>query len=201
MRGRHARRGRERFLRWYRLIPMMLLVVAFVACRLLSAGPSELGRVLYPVSYAAEIESAAERHSVDPLLVCAVIKCESGWDSQAVSSAGAVGLMQVMPSTAEAVADSGVVDAGTYDPADLTDPVTNIEYGTAYLGMLQNHLATTEQVVVAYNAGPTVVQEWLETGEVPDSISYPETRAYLDRVSAAYEGYKLCYPSGLASER
>lgn len=198
--ARRRRRAR-RFLRWYRALPMLALLMALVVCALPAASPTTLGRMLYPVSHAAEIEASASRHSVDPLLVCAVIKCESGWDEEAVSQAGAVGLMQVMPATAQAVAESGTVDASAYDPTLLEDPATNIEYGTAYLGMLQEHLATTEQVVTAYNAGPTVVQEWLETSEVPDGISYPETRAYLDRVTAAYEAYRACYPSGLSNER
>ena len=90
-------------------------------------------KVLYPVRYAEIIKSASQRYGVDEYLVCAVVKCESNWDPNVTSSAGAVGLMQMMPSTSAEVARLGLVDSRTYNPNDLTDPATNIEYGTAYL--------------------------------------------------------------------
>ena len=159
-------------------------------------------RTLYPVSHARDIQASAERHGVDPLLVAAVIKCESGWDENAQSSAGALGLMQVMPQTSSELARMGLVDSNAYDPSNLLDPATNIEYGTAYLAFLQKNLSSTDEVIAAYNAGMGKVEEWLaQPGELADNITYTETREYLRRVNEAYQGYRDSYPTGLAVEQ
>ena len=204
MARRRARRE-GRFLRWYRLLPLLALAATLGLCGALDAAPTTLGRqLLYPVSDVAAIEASAARHGVDPDLVCAVIKCESSWNPTATSSAGAIGLMQVMPDTARSLVEMGLVDGGTWDASNLTDPSTNIEFGCAYLGYLQGHLSSTEEIVAAYNAGIGTVQGWLdEGGVIPDDIAFAETRAYLQKVTLAYEGYQRSYPSGLtdASER
>ena len=203
-RSQSPRRARtERLLRWYRVIPVVLLALTLALSGGLAAAPLGLVRsIAYPVEHAGAIESASARHSVDPILVCAVIKCESGWDEDAVSRAGAVGLMQVMPSTAESLGDLGLVDATAYDPALLSDPEVNIEYGCAYLGYLQAHLTSLDEVIAAYNAGIGAVQEWLATGaSIPEGIEYSETRVYLERVREAYEGYQRSYPEGIEGEK
>lgn len=204
-RARQGNSGRRPgFLRWYRVVPAVLLVVTLLVCALPHLMPTTVGRSYYPVSYAQEIEDASDRYGVDPLLVCAVIKCESGWDSSAVSSVGAQGLMQLMPETAADLVDMGLVDGAVYDATSLTDPTVNIEYGCAYLGFLQKNLSSNQEVIAAYNAGIGTVLSWLEDGgSVPEDISYVETRVYLERVQEAYEGYAQAYPSGIgaASER
>ena len=197
-----ARRGRKqsrRFGRWYRVVPLVLVGAVVVACIILAATPATLARrTLYPVRHAQDIQSSATRHGVDPLLVAAVIKCESNWDENAQSSAGALGLMQVMPQTSSELARMGLVDSDTYDPTNLLDPATNIEYGTAYLAFLQKNLSSTDEVIAAYNAGMGKVEEWLaQPGELADNITYTETREYLRRVSEAYQGYRDSYPMGL----
>lgn len=194
---RHSRP--ERLLRWHRVIPLVLLALTLAFSAGLAAAPLEWVRTIaYPVDHVQTIEDAAARHGVDPALVCAVIKCESGWDEDAVSHAGAVGLMQVMPATAESLNGLGIVDAGSYDPAALADPTVNIEYGCAYLGYLQTHLSSLDEVIAAYNAGIGTVQGWIaDGGTLPEGIEYAETRAYLERVREAYEGYQRSYPEGL----
>ena len=196
---RHSRP--ERLLRWYRVIPLVLLGLTLAFSAGLAAAPLEWVRTIaYPVDHVRTIEDAAARHGVDPDLVCAVIKCESGWDEDAVSHAGAVGLMQVMPATAESLNGLGIVDASSYDPAALADPTVNIEYGCAYLGYLQTHLSSLDEVIAAYNAGIGTVQGWIaDGGTLPEGIEYAETRAYLERVREAYEGYQRSYPEGLTS--
>ncbi len=183
------------------MVPAVLLVVTLLVCALPKLMPTTVGRSYYPVSYAEEIDAAASRHGVDPLLVCAVIKCESGWDSSAVSSVGAQGLMQLMPETAADLVDMGLVDGAAYDATDLANAAVNIEYGCAYLAFLQNNLSSTEEVIAAYNAGIGTVLAWIEDGgNVPDDISYTETRVYLERVQEAYEGYAAAYPSGIGAD-
>ena len=181
------------------VVPVCAMLAALLVSGALCLLPVPVARALfYPVSHASEIEAAAQRHGVDPLLACAVIECESGWDEGARSNAGAVGLMQVMPATAESLAAQGLVDASDFDPADLTDPVVNIEYGCAYLGYLQGQFDTLDEVIAAYNAGIGSVSRWTaEGGTIPRDIEYAETRLYLERVRAAYEGYQRSYPQGI----
>ena len=196
-----GREGQPKLLSWHRLVPVCAMLVALVVTGALALAPATLTRSLfYPVSHADTIEAAARRHGVDPLLVCAVIQCESGWDEDAVSAVGAIGLMQVMPTTAESLAALGVIDGDAYDVADLAETSVNIEYGCACLGYLQDHLDTLEEVVAAYNAGIGSVTRWTaEGGTIPDDIEYAETRAYLERVQASYEGYQRSYPEGITS--
>lgn len=195
-------RKKTRFFRWFRTLPLLALLLTYVASATLAATPTTLvAQVFFPVKYAGAIAESAERHGVDPLLAAAVAKCESGWNESARSDAGAVGLMQVMPGTASTLAAQGEVDGSAFDPSGLSDPRTNIEYGCAYLGVLERELGSDEEVICAYNAGLGAVQSWLEAGgSVPENVSFAETRFYLEKVKAAYEGYKTCYPNGLPAE-
>ncbi|MCH4053561.1 MAG: lytic transglycosylase domain-containing protein [Atopobiaceae bacterium] len=188
-----------RFLRWFRAIPLAAVALTLAASLLLSASPVSLVREwMCPLDHVDQIQESSARHGVDPYLVCAVIRCESGWDESATSSAGAVGLMQVMPSTAETLVSMGYVDGSAYSPSNLSDPATNIEFGCAYLGYLQSHLTSEDEIIAAYNAGLTKVLEWTESGtDVSSSIDYPETATYLERVKAAEALYRRCYPDGL----
>lgn len=195
------RRARDaRFLRWFRVVPLLVLALTLAASGILAGTPATLTRsFLYPVDHVAAIEASAARHDVEPALVCAVIKCESDWDESAVSSVGAVGLMQVMPTTAASLVDMGIVDA-SFDPDALADPDTNIEFGCAYLGYLQRNLSSLDEIVAAYNAGLAAVQGWIaDGGTIPEGIEYAETRIYLERVRAAYDGYRESYPEGISS--
>lgn len=177
---------------------MACALLVGVGAALYATPTSPLWRLVYRIDHAALVEDAAQRHGLDPDLVCAIIKCESDWDAGAMSHAGAVGLMQVMPSTAESLAEMGLVDGSVYDPSELTDPATNVEYGCAYLGYLQEHLSSREEIIAAYNAGLAAVQGWIaDGGSIPEGIEYEETRTYLERVLAAYEGYRSSYPGGI----
>ena len=161
-------------------------------------------KFVYPLQYDYLVRQYAYEDKVDPALVASVILVESKFDERAASQPGAHGLMQVMPDTARSLVEMGLVDGSAWDAGNLTDPSTNIEFGCAYLGYLQGRLSSTEEMVAAYNAGIGSVQGWLdEGGVIPDDIAFAETRAYLQKVTLAYEGYQRSYPSGLtdASER
>ena len=192
----------SRFWRWYRTMP--ILAMALVAA--LSLGFENLPGVIlrktfFPVHHEAAIMESSARHDIDPLLVCAVIKCESNWNDSAVSGAGAIGLMQMMPSTSAELAESGLVDASSYNPTDLTNPATNIEYGCAYLQQLESQLSSTDEIIAAYNAGPGSVEDWLSGGgDITDVIGFPETALYLTRVNETYDRYQALYTETL-SER
>lgn len=136
--------------------------------------PKELAYALRPTTEAPEpttsdydemIANAASKNGVDPDLVKAVVKAESGFRHDAVSGTGARGLMQLMPSTAAAL--------GVSDPFD---PAQNIEAGTRYLKSQIDRFGSTELALAAYNAGPGNVVKY---GGVPP---FTETRNYVSRV-------------------
>lgn len=193
---------RVRFWRWYRTLPILVMFLVAALCIVPFSLPSSLlRRFVYPVRYQEQIIDSSTRHGVDPHLVCAIIKCESDWDEGAQSVAEAVGLMQLLPTTSSELANNGFVDYWTYNPTNLTDPTTNIEYGCAYLAQLQGQLDSTDEVIAAYNAGPGSVEGWLaDGGVITEVIGYPETALYLMRVNEAYERYQQLYTDTL-SER
>lgn len=188
-----------RFWRWYRTVPILAMALASALSFGIVGLPQEaVRRYILPVHHESAIVESSIRHGVDPLLTCAIIKCESNWNEAAVSDAGAVGLMQMMPATSAELAEWGVVDVWSYDPSNLTDPTTNIEYGCAYLGQLQLRLGSLDEVVAAYNAGPGSVEQWLSGGgDIADVIDFPETALYLKRVNETYERYQQLYTETL----
>lgn len=116
------------------------------------------------------VREAAERHSLDPALVKAVIRTESGWNPRAVSRKGAIGLMQLIPGTAQ-----------RYGVGNPYDPAQNVEGGTTYLrALLDRYNGDLTRSLAAYNAGERAVDE---SRGVP---AIPETRRYVQKVTDAY---------------
>ena len=192
---------RPRFFRWYRAVPLMAMLALCLSTAILYAlRDSNTWKFFYPVKHEEIIADACKRYDVDPYLACAVIKCESNWDEHAVSHAGAQGLMQLLPSTAEHLAAMKLVSARKYDPKRLSDPEVNIEYGVCYLAQLSKQFASRDEVIAAYNAGPTQVSSWKKDDDTPiqKSITFAETGAYVTSVNQTYEFYKRLYPQGIA---
>ncbi len=191
-----------RFFRWFRVIPLLALLIFALIAWVYSFAPSELLRWLYPLHYEEAVASSSARHEVDPFLVCAVIEAESGWNANAESHRGATGVMQLMPETARDMVRKGLVDGASYDPENLSDPATNIEFGTAYLSYLLRYFnGSTERAVAAYNAGLSNVEDWVgEGGLLHNAITYPETQAYLVRVQNARSRYQELYADRFALE-
>jgi soluble lytic murein transglycosylase-like protein len=125
--------------------------------------------------YAPLIEQSAARYGLDPAVLYGLIQQESGFDPSARSSAGALGLTQLMPSTAASL--------GVAEPLDAAQ---SIEGGARYLsGLLHQFAGNTADALAAYNAGPGAVQQY---GGVPP---YPETQQYVTKVlgyAASYQG-------------
>lgn len=140
--------------------------------------------VAFPLKYRGEIEAAGAEFGVDPVLVASVIKTESRFRAGAVSPRGAVGLMQVMPSTAEFVAEK--YDLGEFD---LYNPHDNIRIGTCYLRYLFDRFGDTRTVLAAYNAGPGNVARWAVDGRV-ETTPFPETNKYVEKVLDARGYYR-----------
>jgi soluble lytic murein transglycosylase len=156
-----------------------------------------LERNAYPCDYSEYVSAYAEKYGVPEELVYAVIRTESDFDSGAVSSAGAVGLMQLMPSTFKWLTDEILFDH--LESGMLYDPETNIRYGTYYLSALYDRYGDWELALAAYNGGLGNVDKWLADDRYADGegglkkIPFRETRQFVKRVTAAREKYEKLY--------
>lgn len=151
--------------------------------------------IFYPLAYRENIISIANEYNLPPVLIASVINAESGFDTQAVSSVGAVGLMQLMPETAEFIANKEGI---TFDKSRLFEPEYNITLGTAYIKYLVDTFSDTDTALCAYNAGPTRVKEWLLNPEFSDgerltSTPYPATNYYLSKIKQNITIYTKFY--------
>ncbi len=149
----------------------------------------------FPRGYWNDVQRASQRKGVDPYLVAAVIREESRFQYDAVSPAGAVGLMQLMEQTALRMYGEAGVSRPT--PEGLKQPRVNISIGVAYLGqLLQRYDGDFLKSLAAYNAGERAVDRWLnELGTVSadtfaEEIPYRETRRYVRKVLASYRMYR-----------
>lgn len=135
---------------------------------------STAAQTAHYVPYRSEVAAAARRYAIPPALLLAIIHAESNFDPHAVSHKGAVGLMQLMPSTARWMAP-GV------SKQQLFSPALNIELGARYLRYLANRYGgDAEKILIAWNAGPGR----LDKGHIPD-----ETRVFVRRVHSLYRHY------------
>lgn len=185
----------------WRIVLIVILAGAAIVLWYLNSDSYRRGR--YPLEYIKIIQENADRYHLDPYRVAAVIRTESGFDPEAVSGAGAVGLMQIMPDTGEWIA--GKLEITDFEPDLLFDPEHNIEMGCWYLQFLQERFHDDpELVAAAYNAGHGRVSEWLSDdsvshdGEHLQDIPYRETREYVERIGSAYEAYRRLYPDAFS---
>lgn len=159
--------------------------------------PGWYARQWYPLKYADAIRAAATEHRVPPDLVAAVIWRESDFDPAARSTQGAVGLMQVLPETAEFIADQ---PGNPGVPADrLAEPEANITLGVWYLHYLIDKYGDEQVAIAAYNGGETNAAKWARDAGVKgrpltlDDIPFPETRAFVKSVRDARAIYRRVY--------
>ncbi len=180
------------------LIAAIAIGLGFLADHLITCAE----RHAYPMGHAEHVAVYADRFGLSEGLVFAVIKTESDFDSAAVSSAGAVGLMQLMPDTFLWLTDDILYEH--LEPGMLYDPESNIRYGTAYLARLYNRYGNWQAALAAYNAGPGTVDEWLENPDLADGegglkkIPYRETRKFVDKVMDAWDMYERLYEDELS---
>jgi soluble lytic murein transglycosylase len=168
-----------------------------------SRGRELLERSQYPLRYPAIVRTHARNYDLDPALLAAVIYSESRFRPHVRSARGAIGLMQLLPSTAEGIATR---TGGTrFVPSDLDDPELNVRYGAWYLRYLRRHYAARpdamQLALAAYNAGMANVDSWV--AETPKNrplvipSAFAETSAYLDGVAHARRVYRRLYPGEL----
>ena len=167
------------------------------------AMPDWYARLWYPLEYEAEIREESRRNGLEPALVAAVIYQESSFVPDSRSNEGAVGLMQLLPSTARFVAD--LPRRPSPPPDELLDPAVNIAYGTRYLRYLVERHGDVRLALAAYNAGESNVSDWLAAARaegralrVPEDLPFPETREFVRGVQEALGIYRSAYRDRLA---
>lgn len=143
----------------------VLLLLALAPC-LAAASAADLRKLYHPI-----VKQVAGKYRIDPDLVHIVIRAESNYDAFAISSAGAMGLMQLMPAT-----------AAQYGVRNVFDPAQNIEGGVRYLrDLVKLYNGQTKLVLAAYNAGQEAVRKY--KGIPP----YPETKSYIAGIMKTYK--------------
>jgi soluble lytic murein transglycosylase len=150
--------------------------------------PAWWARLWYPLRYEQIVRTHAANYELDPALLAAVIYQESKFRPSVKSTSGAIGLMQLLPSTAKGIA---VHTGGTkFVVSDLYDPEINIRYGAWYLHHLVEKYRDERTALAAYNAGQRNVDRWLREHR---GIAFPETGAYVHRVEHLKDIYRRAY--------
>lgn len=188
-----------------RALPVLCIVAAaalalFLCIRLVQHAKEQFDYAAYPRTYAEMVDREAQQAGIDPNLVYAVIRQESNFDAQAVSHAGAIGLMQIMPDTFSWLQTKmDAQDHRTYTQKDLYDPETNIRFGCKLLSILTGRYADLRTALAAYNAGMGNVDGWLQNasystdGKTLEAIPIEETRTYTEKVLRNYTQYQALY--------
>jgi soluble lytic murein transglycosylase len=149
----------------------------------------------YPTRYLDVIRENAEKYDLKPEMICAVINAESGFDSRAVSSVGASGLMQITEGTAYWLAEKMEIE--DFDYTAIFDPGLNIRMGCFYLAMLYSQYGDMNTALCAYNAGGSNVNEWLQDpehssdGKTLYDIPFAETREHIKRIENRQRVYAI----------
>lgn len=145
---------------------------------------------LYPLKYKDLIRKYAEINNIEPSLIASIICVESSYNEKALSSKGALGLMQIMPKTAQWICEQ---NGEIFSSNNLYNPEFNIKIGSYYIDYLQKKFDNTDYAIIAYNAGEGIVSEWIKkeiiTYDNFKNIPYKETLNYFFKVKKAIKIY------------
>lgn len=180
-------------------------LAARAAVRLLEAAPEDaaagapddLWRLAYPVPFLPAVAEAAEAEGISPLLLFALVRQESLFDPLAGSTAGALGLTQVIPPTGEGIASA--LGVTSFEPVDLFRPALSLRFGAYYLQeQMQAFGESAQYALAAYNAGPGNAQVWLaragdDVDRFVEEIAFAETKAYVKLVLEHLARYRQLY--------
>ncbi len=167
-----------------RIVKVLYVFLTVVCVFTLSAASFN---IIFPLKFRESIITFSNENNVDPVLLASIIKVESNFNSDAVSLKGAVGLMQIMPSTAMAFSKE------TCDEKELKKPSFNIKIGATFLKYLIDKYNDETTVLACYNAGEGVVLKWMKDDGKLDiaKIEYKETYNYVKRVQRLKRIYSL----------
>ena len=162
--------------------------------------PQFVLRLLYPVEFLSILNEQSEAHNVDPFLIAALVRQESLFNPTARSSAGALGLTQVIPATGQEIANLLRLD--DYDHEDLIRPYLSLQFGTTYLRRMIDYFdGNASYGLAAYNGGAGNVDRWTagnpprDIDEFVERIGFSETRSYVKLIYQHYRGYQVAYSS------
>ncbi len=159
--------------------------------------PKAITQLSYPVDYVTSLDEQARANNVDPLFLAALIRQESFWNPAAYSSAGAIGLTQVIPSTGDGIARA--LGLPNWKPGDLLRPVVSLQFGAYYIGGQLKHYGSPLAALAAYNAGPGNAIRWTtianpaNAADFIEAIDIPETKNYVQSVMEYYALYLRAY--------
>ena len=151
-------------------------------------------KFIYPIKHYHHVKESVIEFDLDAYLVVSIINTESGFNENAKSEKGAIGLMQIMPSTAEFIAKE--LNEKNYD---LFDESINIRFGCFYLRYLLEKYKNEENAIIAYNAGEGRLNSWLKDknyskdGKTVENIPVKETREYVIKVKNNVKKYRSLY--------
>ena len=171
------------------IIAAIILILIFIL-------RSIILKINYPQKYSEYVEKYAKEFEVDKELIYAMIKAESNFREEAVSNKEALGLMQILESTAYEVADELELEI---TKEEILNPETNIALGTKYISNLIKKYGNIELAVASYNAGIGNVDSWIDKGTIQkngsdiENIPFKETNNYVRKVLRDYEIYKKLY--------
>ena len=150
-------------------------------------------KTLYKKEYSEYVSKYSQEYGVDENLIYALIKAESNFEADAVSNKNAHGLMQLLPSTAEEVANKNEIEL---TEQNILEPETNINIGTRYISTLLEKYEYIEVALAAYNAGIGNVDKWINNGTIKadgsdiENIPFKETNTYVRKIMRDYKIYK-----------
>ncbi len=165
----------------------------FLSIAVICIGMFAFYQIKYPLKYSEYIIKYSNEYSLDKELVASLINEESSFVSSAVSKKGAIGLMQILPSTGEYIASQ--LNENFYNEK-LFDPETNIRYGCYYLNYLRDKFVDEKVYLSAYNAGETTVNFWLANKDISkdgvtlNKIPYSVTADYTNRILMGKKHYR-----------
>ena len=178
------------------IILIIFLLLYFYLFKVLEIDKIVMKKI-YPLKYSEYVEKYAEEYNIDKYLVYAIIKAESNFEESAKSTSNAVGLMQIMESTAIETANKIELDI---TEQDLFDPELNIKLGIKYFtDLLEKYKGNYNLSIIAYNAGIGNVDKWIQEGTIKEdgsdieNVPFKETNNYVRKILRDYEIYKELY--------
>ena len=177
---------------------IIIVAVILIFCILIAFLniPMRIQRIIYKKDYKEYVQKYSQEYNVDENLVYALIKAESNFNANAQSSKGAIGLMQLMETTAQDVCKRTDLNISNNELKDrLLEPEININIGTKYLSILIQKYGNVEIAITAYNAGIGTVDTWIEKdiikfdGSNIENIPYKETNNYVRKILRDYKIY------------
>ena len=191
---------RKTQLKLFTVITALLLVFVIILynCITLTA------QTLYPKKYSALIEKVSTEFEIEPVLLYAMIKTESGFDKNAVSDAGAMGLTQITPETFQWLQTKTKT---SYEDEALFEPEISIYFGAFFIKLLLDEFEYVDVAFAAYHAGRGQVNEWLSDpryssdGEALDTIPFEDTSNHVEKVNKNIKKYNKIYDMGYDYEK